>query len=84
MVFDKVQVNGQEFVADGRFSVDEELLKVSTANGDIGLLFKQIEATNEPVEIVLFKGETDRYHSKDLKLTHYTVAGGDFKMELQK
>lgn len=84
MVFDKVQVNGQEFVADGRFSVDEELLKISTANGDVGLLFKQIEATSEPVEVVLFKGETDRYHSKDLKLTHYTVAGGDFKMELLK
>ncbi len=44
MVFDKIQVNGQEFKTDGRFSVDEELLKISTANGDVGLLFKQIEA----------------------------------------
>ncbi|MCE4957234.1 hypothetical protein [Macrococcoides caseolyticum] len=84
MVFDKIQVNGQEFITDGRFSLDEELLKVSTVNGEVGLLFKQIEAKNETVEIVLSKGDTDRYHSKDLKLTHYTVAGGDFKMELQK
>lgn len=84
MVFDKIQVNGQEFVTDGRFSVNEEVLKVSTANGDVGLLFKQIETTNDPVEVVLFKGETDRYQAKDLKLTHYTVVGSDFKMELQK
>lgn len=84
MVFDKIQVNDSVIEAEGRFRIEDETVKVSTTSEDVGLVFKQIETTNDPVKLVLFKGETDRYASAGLKLKHYTVAVGEFKMELEK
>ncbi|UBH14067.1 hypothetical protein [Macrococcus armenti] len=84
MVFDKIQVNDSVIEAEGRFRIEDETVKVSTTSEDVGLVFKQIETTNEPVKLVLFKGETDRYASAGLTLKHYTVAAGEFKMELEK
>ncbi|UOB21431.1 hypothetical protein [Macrococcus armenti] len=84
MVFDKIQVNDSVIEAEGRFRIEDETVKVSTTSEDVGLVFNQIETTNDPVKLVLFKGETDRYASEGLTLKHYTVAGGEFKMELEK
>lgn len=84
MIFDKIQVNASEIEAEGRFRIEDETVHVSTTSEDVGLAFKQVETTNVPVQLVLYKGDTDRYASEGLTLKHYTVAGGEFKMELEK